>query len=93
MNSNLRIDETSTDDCVTLCMTGELDLESVPALEQRIAAHGRPGARLVIDLRPLNFMDHVGVDLLRRTWVESSLEGWSFQLLTTGDRFIARPIA
>jgi anti-anti-sigma factor len=90
MNSNLRIDETTTDDGVTICMTGELDLESVPALEQRLAVHGRPGARLVIDLRPLNFMDAVGVDLLMRTWVESSIEGWTFTLLTSGERFIAR---
>lgn len=90
MNSNLRIDETTTDDCVTICMTGELDLENAPVLEERIAFHGQPGARLVIDLRPLNFMDAVGVDLLMRTWVESSLEGWTFTVLTSGERFIAR---
>ena len=89
MNSNLRIDQTTDNDIVTLTPTGELDEASCPELERCLNGHCRPGARIVLDLRTLNFMDAAGVELLRRTSVRSALEGWAFAVRTTGGRYLS----
>jgi anti-anti-sigma factor len=90
MNSNLRIDHTTDGDITTLVMTGELDEASCPTLDDCLAEHCRPGARIVLDLRTLNFMDAAGVELLHRTSTRSALEGWAFAVRTTGGRYLAR---
>jgi anti-anti-sigma factor len=90
MNSNLRIDQTTDGDITTLVMTGELDEASCSTLDDCLAEHCRPGARIVLDLRTLNFMDSAGVELLHRTSVRSTLEGWAFAVRTTGGRYLSR---
>ena len=45
---------------------------------------------MLLDLRDLNFMDAPACELLDRTYVESSLEGWTFAVITTGERYLAR---
>jgi anti-anti-sigma factor len=90
MNSNLRIDASTDGGITTLVMTGELDEASCSALDDCLAEHCRPGARIVLDLRTLNFMDSAGVELLHRTSVRSTLEGWAFAVRTTGGRYLSR---
>ncbi|MEA2134441.1 MAG: hypothetical protein QOC68_2350 [Solirubrobacteraceae bacterium] len=90
MSANLRIDHTTDDGITTLVMTGELDEASCPALDECLAEHCRPGARIVLDLRSLNFIDSAGVELLHRTSVRSTLEGWAFAVRTTGGRYLSR---
>lgn len=90
MNSNLRIVQTTDGKIVTLAMTGELDEASCPELDRCLAEHCRPGASIVLDLRTLNFMDSAGVELLHRTSVRSTLEGWAFAVRTTGGRYLSR---
>jgi anti-anti-sigma factor len=90
MNSNLSIAQTTDGDITTLVMTGELDEASCPALDACLTEHCQPGARIVVDLRSLNFMDSAGVELLHRTSVRSTLEGWAFAVRTTGGRYLAR---
>jgi anti-anti-sigma factor len=90
MNSNLRIAQTTDGDITTLVMTGELDEAGCPALGECLAEHCRPGARIVLDLRSLNFVDSAGVELLHQTSVRSTLEGWAFAVRTTGGRYISR---
>jgi anti-anti-sigma factor len=90
MNSNLRIDQSTDGDITTLVMTGELDEASCSTLDGCLAEHCRPGARIVLDLRTLNFMDAAGVELLHRTSVRSTLEGWAFGVRTTGGRYLSR---
>jgi anti-anti-sigma factor len=90
MNSNLRIVQITDGDIVTLAMTGELDEASCPELDRCLAQYCRPGARIVLDLRTLNFMDAAGVELLHRTSVRSTLEGWAFAVRTTGGRYLPR---
>ena len=90
MNSNLRIAQTTDGDITTLVMTGELDEAGCPALEECLAEHCRPGARIVLDLRSLNFMDSAAIELLHRASVRSSLEGWAFAVRTTGGRYLSR---
>ena len=90
MRTNLRIDETTEGDITTLAVSGELDEGSCGRLADCLAGHCRPGARIVLDLRPLNFMDGAGLELLHGAYVRSSLEGWTFAVMTTGERYIAR---
>ena len=90
MNSNMTIVQTTDGEIVTLAMTGELDEASCPELDRRLAEHCRPGARIVLDLRTLNFIDGAGIELLHRTSTRSTLEGWAFAVRTTGGRYLAR---
>ena len=90
MNSNLSIAQTTDGDITTLVMTGELDEAGCPALDACLTEHCHPGARIVVDLRSLNFVDSAGVELLHRTSVRSTLEGWAFAVRTTGGRYLAR---
>jgi anti-anti-sigma factor len=93
MRTNLRIDHTTEGDITTLAVAGELDEASCPVLSDCLAGHCRPGARIVLDLRGLNFMDTAGMDLIHGAYVRSSLEGWTFAVMTTGERYIARRLA
>jgi anti-sigma B factor antagonist len=50
---------------VVICVSGELDIATVPKLRRRLAAALDRGARrVVIDLRPLDFLDSVAVAAL-----------------------------
>ena len=93
MKPNLHITESIAGDVVTLEMTGELDEAACPALDACLAGHCRPGARIVLDLRRLNFLDAAGIELLHRTSVRSALEGWAFAVRTTGGRYLSRRAA
>ena len=86
----MHIAETTEGEIVTLAPTGELDETTCPELERCLNEHCRPGARIVVDLRTLNFMDAAGVELLHRTSVRSALEGWAFAVRTTGGRYLSR---
>jgi anti-anti-sigma factor len=87
---HLEIQPTIEADIVTLAGTGELDEASCPALEGCLVDHCRPGARVVLDLRSLNFMDCAGIELLHRTYARAGVEGWTFAVMTPGERFVAR---
>jgi anti-anti-sigma factor len=90
MNSNLHIDVSTDRGIHTVSLTGELDEASCPDLDDCLAGHSGPGARVVVDLRRLNFMDAAGVALLQRASVRSALEGWAFAVRTTGGRYLSR---
>jgi anti-sigma B factor antagonist len=50
---------------VVICVSGELDIATVPKLRRRLAAALDRGVRrVVIDLRPLDFLDSVAVAAL-----------------------------
>jgi anti-sigma B factor antagonist len=53
-------------------LSGELDLASVPSLEESLRDLDRDGINsLVLDLRPLTFIDSTGIRAILR------LDGWS----------------
>ncbi len=70
-------------DVLSLRLTGELDLATVPELE---AALPRPAAGevLVIDLRNLSFIDSTGIHVLMGLDVSAREQGWSFALVRPG---------
>ncbi len=90
MNSTLRLDVTTNDGITTVSINGELDEACCGQLAACLDEYRGPGARVLLDLRELNFMDRAGLELLDRTYVESALEGWTFAVITTGERYLAR---
>ena len=65
---------------------GELDLDTVPLLEDALAAvRAQGGERLVLDLRRLTFMDSTGLRLVIRWDTAAREEGFEFAIVPGSD--------
>jgi anti-anti-sigma factor len=85
MWSTLEIQERRcSDEEVTLALQGDLDLCSGAGLAVRLADEGRLGARVVVDLTELDFIDSAGMGVLQRASLWAGEEGW--ELSITGPR-------
>lgn len=61
---------------------GELDLGTVPAVEQELRALRVQGVQeIVLDLRELTFIDSSGLSLLLRLDAEARADGFSFAIV------------
>jgi len=70
--------------------SGELDIASAPELERAIAEEtAAPGARLVLDLRELTFMDSSGLRTLAQTNAQASKGEFELSIIR-GQRQIER---
>jgi anti-anti-sigma factor len=67
---------------VTLSVTGELDLGTVPLPEQSITALGDDLSTLTIDLSELKFMDSTGLRLLIELTQRAQRDAWKLTLTT-----------
>jgi anti-anti-sigma factor len=89
-----RLDVRRVDDPlgVVLTLAGELDLATVPVLQERLDHAMRGQAAVVIDLSRMRFIDSSGLDLLVRA--ERQLRGSGGQLvLVRGPRAVHRIFA
>jgi anti-sigma B factor antagonist len=69
---------------------GELDLGTVPAVEREVQELRSRGARaIVLDLRPLTFIDSSGLRLLLRLDAASRADGFAFSI-AAGDGPVRR---
>jgi anti-sigma B factor antagonist len=84
MLSTLEIHERRGSDAVELALQGELDIASGAELAVRLADAGRRGARIVVDLSGLEFMDSAGMGVLHRASIWAGEGGWTLDL--TGPR-------
>jgi anti-anti-sigma factor len=84
MLSTLEIHERRGSDQVTLALQGELDFCSGAELAIRLADEGRLGARIVVDLTELEFIDSAGMGVLHRAANWAGEDGWTLSL--TGPR-------
>jgi anti-anti-sigma factor len=84
MLSTLEIHERRGSDQVTLALQGELDFCSGAELAIRLADEGRLGARIIVDLTELEFMDSAGMGVLHRAAHWAGEDGWTLSL--TGPR-------
>jgi anti-anti-sigma factor len=74
------------EETVRLTITGELDIATVPRLEEAVAAALAPGARsLIIDLSRLAFVDSSGLRMFITLYDRASAEGWSLGLIRPPD--------
>ena len=84
MLSTLEIHERRGSDQITLALQGELDFCSGAELAIRLADEGRLGARVIVDLTALEFIDSAGMGVLHRAANWAGEEGWTLSL--TGPR-------
>jgi anti-sigma B factor antagonist len=83
--SNFAIFESQEGDCLRLLLTGELDIASVPVLEDRLSALGAGERSVRLDLSQLDFIDSSGLHALIRAMRAASANGWRLQI----DRAVA----
>lgn len=66
---------------------GELDISTVPVLEEQLKQMHADGFRhVVVDLRGLDFMDSTGLTLLARWSVGADRDGYTFAIVPGGER-------
>lgn len=69
-------------DEVALVAVGELDLDSVGQLEQAVAEHVEAGfARIVVDLREIDFIDSTGLRVLLSLHNDAKRNGHALTLM------------
>jgi anti-anti-sigma factor len=69
-------------------VAGELDLATVPQLEQALEGPLRDAGRLVVDLSECSFIDSSGLRALVGARAASEAAGGSFALVTSGAELI-----
>ena len=74
------IRESRVDGRLRLSLTGELDLGSAPALDQRLASLRARERRVSLDLSELEFIDSTGLHLLIRELGEARAKDWDLQI-------------
>jgi anti-sigma B factor antagonist len=66
---------------------GELDISTVPVLEEQLRQELENGSRrVVVDLRGLEFMDSMGLTLLARWSQAADADGYAFALIAGSAR-------
>jgi anti-sigma B factor antagonist len=65
---------------------GELDLRTVPELDDALARARADARHVVLDLRGLSFMDSTGISLVTRWNLEARRDGFEFALIQGDER-------
>jgi anti-sigma B factor antagonist len=80
-------------DRVVLEAKGELDLSTVPVVDREVQELRTGGCRsIVLDLRPLTFIDSSGLNLLLRLDAQARSDGFAFAIIE-GDGPVRRLLA
>ena len=86
----LEIEEHVDGEIARLSLAGELDIATVPRLEQAVSrALSRSPHALTIDLRPLSFMDSSGLREFIVLAERAEREGWKLALVRPATRVLA----
>lgn len=81
------IDTSSEGQKARLALSGELDLATVPRVEQAVDAALAGGARtLIVDLSALRFVDSSGLRLFVVLHQRAAAEGWTLSLIRPPER-------
>ena len=87
MQSQFRVHVRHEEGGTVIAVSGELDLASSPALEERLdEVFGSDAELVVLDLRELEFMDSTGLTLLTRWSREAGQDGYELALIRGEDR-------
>jgi anti-anti-sigma factor len=87
VDSEFSVEEHNTGSAWVLSVSGELDLRTSPELEQRLERVWGTGAELVIlDLRPMEFMDSTGLRVLLGAHQRAQERGRRFALVRGADQ-------
>jgi anti-sigma B factor antagonist len=87
VNSEFSVEERREGTATVLIVTGELDLRTGPELEERMSHAFEAGAELVIlDMRPVEFMDSTGLRVLLAGHQRAQASGRRFALVRGADQ-------
>ena len=78
--SKFAILESREGDCLRLLLTGELDIASVPLLEDRLSGLRDSAVPVRLDLSKLEFIDSRGLHTLIQAMNDASANGWRLQI-------------
>lgn len=70
----------TANDVTHICLAGELDLATVPQVEQVLADHSGDGC-VVLDLSRLGFIDSTGISLILRAHADAQRDGWELKIV------------
>jgi anti-anti-sigma factor len=70
----------ATNGVTHVCLAGELDLSTVPQVEQLLADRSGDGC-VVLDLSRLGFIDSTGISLILRAYADAQRDGWELQIV------------
>ncbi|MCS7477415.1 STAS domain-containing protein [Umezawaea endophytica] len=87
----LRVHHQEARGAVVVAVVGDVDMNTVPELEDRLVAVGRPEVPLVLDLTGVTFLDSTGLSALVRCH-QRGLGGGGFRLVVAS-RAVARPLS
>ena len=86
-HASFEIDTTSDAETGRLALSGELDLATVPRVEQAVGATLAQGVRtLIVDLSGLGFIDSSGLRLFVILHQRAVAEGWRLSLIRPQER-------
>jgi anti-sigma B factor antagonist len=80
MSYEFAILESQEEDRVRLLLTGELDIASTPALEDRLSRLRANGLVVRLDLSKLEFIDSTGLRALIWAIDDANRNGWHLQI-------------
>lgn len=76
--ARLEIKETHEKSWISLKLTGELDLSTVPELQHHLDTIRRQSSAIELDLSEIEFIDSSGMAFLIRASQAAKTEGWRF---------------
>jgi len=74
--ARFEIEETREKSWISLKLTGELDLSTVPELQRHLETIRRGSAAIELDLSEIEFIDSSGMAFLIRASQAAKTEGW-----------------
>lgn len=74
---NFSITESTGGDGVRIELAGELDLSVADRLRDRLDALAQPGAKVVLDLSKLEFIDSSGINVIVSLHRQAETGGWT----------------
>jgi anti-anti-sigma factor len=77
-----RVEERTERDVVRLCPIGDVDIDTVGEIRERLETATAAGAKLVVlDLRGVTFLDSTGLHMVLEADARSRAQGWEFGLV------------
>jgi anti-sigma B factor antagonist len=87
MRPDLRIEVTEDAGAVCLCLVGELDLATGPALQEELRQlAGTTHKQTIVDLRGVEFMDSTGLRILVCAHQDATADGRRFGIANAPDQ-------
>jgi anti-sigma B factor antagonist len=80
-DSLLEVDVEPLEDGCAIRARGEVDMSSVETLRRALAAAREDGAKTLVDLSGVGFMDSSGLHLILNAALDAETDGWSLAFL------------